>query len=229
MSLHWPTSIIFCTQDWSFRTSYPRKVVEPADIVCWGKRFSPQTLGLLQVLFLYRTSPEAYDLLAVVPSLWHLWRMGWTVLMWKDSLCHYHARYVNMECLQGSHCVPNLFFSCLYYSILLLQLSGSSSETIVDTFWWTSHNKLDSSSAGVSRFGAGADGILCLVGLQSSVFISWKVALSPPCGVQNSVMQNNGIGIQVLPTDKHLKKLIRILRILRISFSPQVFLRSHSF
>ena len=60
-------------------------------------------------------------------------RMGWTVLMWKDSLCHYHARYVNMECLQGSHSVPNLSFSCLYYSILLLQLSGSSSETIVDT------------------------------------------------------------------------------------------------
>ena len=32
------------------------------------------------------------------------------VLMWKDSLCHYHARYVNMECLQGSHSVPNLSF-----------------------------------------------------------------------------------------------------------------------
>ena len=29
---------------------------------------SPQTLGLLQVLILHRTSPEAYDLLAVVPS-----------------------------------------------------------------------------------------------------------------------------------------------------------------
>ena len=59
------------------------------------------------------------------------------------------------------------------------------------------HNKLDSSSAGVSRFGAGADGILYLVGLQSSVFISWKVALSSPCGLRNSVMQNSGIGIQV--------------------------------
>ena len=67
------------------------------------------------------------------------------------------------------------------------------------------HNKLDSSSAGVSRFGAGADGIL---GLQSSVFISWRVALSPPCGVWKSVMQNSGIGIQVLATDEHLKKLI---------------------
>ena len=71
------------------------------------------------------------------------------------------------------------------------------------------HNKLDSSSAGVSRCGAGADGILYLVGLQSSVVISWRVALSPPCGVRNSVMQNSGIGIQVLATDKHLKKLIR--------------------
>ena len=30
---------------------------------------SPQTLGLLQVLFLHRTIPEAYDLLAVVPSI----------------------------------------------------------------------------------------------------------------------------------------------------------------
>ena len=39
-----------------------------ADVVCWRKRFSPQTLGLLQVLFLHRISPEAYDLLAVVPS-----------------------------------------------------------------------------------------------------------------------------------------------------------------
>ena len=54
------------------------------------------------------------------------------------------------------------------------------------------HNKLDSSSAGVSRCGAGADGILYLVGLQSSVVISWRVALSPPCGVRNSVMQNSG-------------------------------------
>ena len=70
------------------------------------------------------------------------------------------------------------------------------------------HNKLDSSSAGVSRFGAGADGIMYLVGLQSSVFISWRVALSPPCGVLNIVMQNSGIGIQVLATDEHLKKLI---------------------
>ena len=64
------------------------------------------------------------------------------------------------------------------------------------------HNKLDSSSAGVSRFGAGADGILYLVGLQSSVFIS------PPYGVRNSVMQNSGIEIQVLATDEHLKQLI---------------------
>ena len=48
------------------RTSYPRKVVDPAD--CWRKRFFPQTLGLLQVLSLHRTSPETYDLLAVVPS-----------------------------------------------------------------------------------------------------------------------------------------------------------------
>ena len=71
------------------------------------------------------------------------------------------------------------------------------------------HNKLDSSSAGVSKFGAGADGILYLVGLHSSVFISWSMALSPPCGVGNSVMQNGGIGIQVLATDEHLKKLIR--------------------
>ena len=70
------------------------------------------------------------------------------------------------------------------------------------------HNKLDSSSAGVSRFGASADGILYLMGLQSSVFISWRVALSPACGVQNSVMQNSGIGIQVLATDDYLKKLI---------------------
>ena len=66
------------------------------------------------------------------------------------------------------------------------------------------HNKLDSSTAGVSRFVAGADGILYLMGLQSSVFISWRVALSSPCGVQNNVMQNGGIGIQVLATDKHL-------------------------
>ena len=112
-------------------------MVDPADVVCWRKRFSPQTLGLLQVLFLHRTSPDAYDLLAVVPSFWHVWRMGWTVLMWKDFLCHYHAGYVNMECLQGSHSVPNLSFPCSYYSTLLFQLSGSSSETIVDTFWWT--------------------------------------------------------------------------------------------
>ena len=107
--------------------------------MCWRKRFFPLTLGLLQVLFLHRTSPEAYDLLAVVPSCCHLWRTGWTLLIWKDSLCHYHAGYVNMECLQGFHSVPNLSFPCLYYSILLFQLSGSSSETIiiVDTFWWT--------------------------------------------------------------------------------------------
>ena len=38
------------------------------------------------------------------------------------------------KCLQGSHSVPNLSFPCLYYSILLFQLSGSSSETIVNTF-----------------------------------------------------------------------------------------------
>ena len=43
----------------------------------------------------------------------------------------------------------------------------------------------------------------------SSVVISWSVALSPPCGLPNSVMQNSGIGIQVLATDEHLKKLIR--------------------
>ena len=49
----------------------------------------------------------------------------------EESLC---TRYVNMECLQGSHSVPNLYFPCLYYSILLFQLSGSTSETIVDTF-----------------------------------------------------------------------------------------------
>ena len=49
------------------QTSYPRKVVDPADIICWRKRFSPQTLGLLQVLFLLFLL-EAYDLLAVVPS-----------------------------------------------------------------------------------------------------------------------------------------------------------------
>ena len=35
---------------------------------------------------------------------------------------------------KGSHSVPNLSFPCLYYSILLFQLSGSSSETIVHTF-----------------------------------------------------------------------------------------------
>ena len=137
MSLHWPTSIIFYIQDWSSRTSYPRKVVDPADIVCWRKRFSPQTLGLLQVHRTHRTSAETNDLLAVVLSFWHLWRTGWTVLMWKDSLCHYHAGYVDIECLQGSHSVPNLSFPCLYNSILLFQLSRSSSETLVDTFWWT--------------------------------------------------------------------------------------------
>ena len=60
----------------------------------------------------------------------------------------------------------------------------------------------------VSRFGVGADGILYLVGLQPSVFISWRVALSPPCGVRNSVMQNSDIGIHILATDEHLKKLI---------------------
>ena len=38
------------------------------------------------------------------------------------------------KCLQGSHSVPNLSFPCLYYSILLFQLSGSSSQTIVNTF-----------------------------------------------------------------------------------------------
>ena len=32
------------------------------------------------------------------------------------------------------------------------------------------HNKLDSSSAGFNRFGAGADGILYLVGLQFSFY-----------------------------------------------------------
>ena len=98
------------------------------------------------------------------------------------------------------------------------------------------HNKLDSSSAGVSRFGASEDGILYLVGVQSAVFISWKVALSPPCGVRNSVMHNSGIGIQVLATDKHLKNVYRTLKNsllgckdFRDFFSPQVFLRSHSF
>ena len=118
------------------QTSYPRKMVDPAEVICWRKRFSPQTLGLLQVLFLHRTSLEAYDLLAVIPSFLSplkLERWVWTLLMWKDSLCHYHGRYVNMECLQGSHSVPNLSFPCLYYSILLFQLSASSSETIVDT------------------------------------------------------------------------------------------------
>ena len=29
----------------------------------------------------------------------------------------------------------------------------------------------------------------------TSVFISWRMALSPPCGVWNSVIQNSGIGI----------------------------------
>ena len=51
--------------------------------------------------------------------------------MWKGSLCHYHAGYVKMECVLVSHSVPNLSFPCLYYSILLSQLSGSSSETIL--------------------------------------------------------------------------------------------------
>ena len=55
-----------------FRTSYPHKVVDPADIVCWRKRFSPQPFRLLQVLFLHRTRPEACDLLAVVPSFWQV-------------------------------------------------------------------------------------------------------------------------------------------------------------
>ena len=146
--------------------------------------------------------------------------------MWKDSLCHYHAGYVNMECLQGSHSVPNLSFPCLYYSSLISQLSGSLCETIVDTFWWTitSSTPAPQESAGFRP-----------VQMESCTswdynlqfFISCRVAFSPPCGVRNNVMQNNGIGIQVLATDEHLKKLIgpkRILcwavRILGISFSP---------
>ena len=67
-------------------------------MTCW-LLFHPPFLACITAFCFYnflkvRVSPEAYDLLAVVPS-------------------------------------P---FSCLYYSILLLQLSGSSSETIVDTF-----------------------------------------------------------------------------------------------
>ena len=54
------------------QTSYPCKVVDPAEVICWRKRFSPQTLGLLQVLFLHRTNLEAYGLLPVVPSFCHL-------------------------------------------------------------------------------------------------------------------------------------------------------------
>ena len=72
------------------------------------------------------------------------------------------------------------------------------------------HNKLDSSSAGVSRFGDSADGILYLVGLKSSVFISWRVALSSPCGVWNSVMQNSGLSYRrtLEEVDRTLKNFL---------------------
>ena len=86
------------------------------------------------------------------------------------------------------------------------------------------HNKLNSSSAGVSRFGASADGILYLVGLQSSVFIFWRVALSPSCGVRNSVMlkqwnRNSGLSYRrtLEEVDRTLKNSLGFPLVLRSS------------
>ena len=95
---------------------------------------SPNFGAACETLFLLRTSPEAYDLLAVVLSF---------LSSLKDRLdCSYvEGLLVPLPCWicqygmsPGSHSVPNLSFPCLYYCILLFQLSGSSSETIVDTF-----------------------------------------------------------------------------------------------
>ena len=121
--------------------------------------------------------------------------------MWKDSLFHFHAGYINMECLQGSYSVPSLFFPCLYRwvwlsTIVSILLSSSlyflgvrvrHFET--SRYFLINHNKLNFSSARVSMLGAGCRWnrqplILYLVGLQSSVYISWRVVfpLHVECG-----------------------------------------------
>ena len=74
-----------------------------------GKDFSPQTLGLLQVLFLYRTNPEAYDLFAV-SSL-----KDWMDRSYVEGLLVPFPCWIHQsECLQGSHSVPSHFLACLY-------------------------------------------------------------------------------------------------------------------
>ena len=95
---------------------------------------SPNFGAACEALFLLRTSPEAYDLLAVVPSFSSL----------KDRLdCSYLERLLvplpRRICQYGmspwfSLCTKPLLSLLVYYSILLFQLSGSSSEAIVDTF-----------------------------------------------------------------------------------------------
>ena len=73
------------------------------------------------------------------------------------------------------------------------------------------HNKLDSSSAGVSKFGAGADGNLYLVGLHSSVFISWKVAFPSMWSAEQCYAKqwnrNSGLGYR-----RTLKEVDRTLK-----------------
>ena len=102
-----------------------------------GRRdFSPKTLGLLHVLYLHRTSPEAYDMVLLF-RLFNIFK-DWLDCSYVEGLLVPFPRHIHQSGMSPgfSLCTKPLLSLLVsqHFAFQQYVLSRSSSETLVDTF-----------------------------------------------------------------------------------------------